>query len=83
MVDTITQMSPRTASTIAPKPKPIVRNSGLSLNPTTPASQEILEVWIDSRGEVKTRWVPPRPVPADEGWFEEVWKEYREGRVID
>ena len=51
--------------------------------PGAPVDGEILEVWMDGEGEVRTRWVPVRPVPTDEGWFEEVWREYREGRVIE
>jgi len=50
--------------------------------PGAQVDQEVLEVWIDAQGGVNTRWVPTRPVPTDEGWFEEVWREYREGRVI-
>lgn len=51
--------------------------------PGAPVDGEILEVWIDAEDEVRTRWVSVRPVPTDEGWFEEVWREYREGRVIE
>ncbi|MGD2122546.1 MAG: FAD-binding protein, partial [Gemmatimonadota bacterium] len=44
--------------------------------------QEILEVWLEGPAEVATCWVPVRPLPAGEGWFEEVWREFREGRVL-
>ncbi len=50
--------------------------------PGASVDREVLEVWIEAEDEVKTRWVPVRPVPHDEGWFEEVWRDYREGRVI-
>ncbi|MGD2215385.1 MAG: FAD-binding protein [Gemmatimonadales bacterium] len=50
--------------------------------PGASVDREVLEVWVDAQYEVKTRWVPVRPVPRDEGWFEQVWRDYREGRVI-
>jgi hypothetical protein len=50
--------------------------------PDLAVDREILEVWLDEEGEVRDRWVPVRPVPTDEGWFEEVWEEYREGRAV-
>jgi succinate dehydrogenase/fumarate reductase flavoprotein subunit len=43
---------------------------------------EILESWIGENGDVEHRWVPVRPIPEEDGWFENVWKEYREGRVV-
>jgi succinate dehydrogenase/fumarate reductase flavoprotein subunit len=51
-------------------------------DPDAPVDREILEVWLDGEGEVRERWVPVRPVPSDPGWFEEIWKEHREGRII-
>jgi len=45
-------------------------------------SREIQEVWVEEAEKVSTRWVPVRPVPSEEGWFEEIWKEYRGGRII-
>jgi succinate dehydrogenase/fumarate reductase flavoprotein subunit len=50
--------------------------------PDASVDREVLEVWIDAQHEVKSRWVAVRPVPRDEGWFEQVWRDYREGRVI-
>ncbi|MBU0518701.1 FAD-binding protein, partial [bacterium] len=43
----------------------------------------ILEIWLENLTEVKTRWVKPRPVPKEDGWFEEVWKNYREDKIIE
>jgi succinate dehydrogenase/fumarate reductase flavoprotein subunit len=51
--------------------------------PGASIDREVLEVWMDAQGEVESRWVPVRPVPSDEGWFEQVWRDYREGRVIE
>ena len=43
---------------------------------------EILESQVVSQGDVQHRWVPIRPIPADDGWFERVWRAYREGKVV-
>jgi succinate dehydrogenase/fumarate reductase flavoprotein subunit len=51
--------------------------------PGVAAEEEILEVWVEGGGEVQSTWVSPRPIPQEDGWFEEVWKDFREGRVID
>jgi hypothetical protein len=50
--------------------------------PETGAEREILEVWVDPDDEVGHRWVSVRPVPVEDGWFEEVWREYRAGRIV-
>lgn len=51
--------------------------------PENPAlRQEILEVWVDSQGEIHTRAVPVRPIPESEFWFENTWEEFRSGRVF-
>ncbi len=50
--------------------------------PGLPVDREILEVWLDAEDRVNVRWVPVRPLPQDEGWFEQVWREYRDGNVI-
>lgn len=50
--------------------------------PGAPVDREVLEVWIDPDGGLGKRWVPVREVPSDEGWFEDLWREYREGRVF-
>jgi hypothetical protein len=43
----------------------------------------ILEVTLESEGRVRKNWVPIRPIPADDGWFENVWKAHRNGSVFD
>ncbi len=47
-----------------------------------PGDGEILESWMGETGEIRHRWVPVRPIPEEGGWFEEVWREYREDRVV-
>lgn len=45
-------------------------------------SRKILEVWVNEAGGVEKRWVDVRPIPAVEGWFENVWRDYRHDRVV-
>jgi len=42
----------------------------------------ILEVRLDGNGRVRKSWVPVRPVPRPGGWFETVWNEFREDRIV-
>ncbi len=42
----------------------------------------VLEVRVDARGRFLKNWVPVRPVPRPEGWFETVWEDFREGRTV-
>ncbi len=46
------------------------------------AAGNILEVRLDGSGRVRKSWVPVRPVPRPEGWFETVWNDFREDRII-
>ena len=50
--------------------------------PGAAVDDKILELWMDTEDDVKTRWVPVRPLPQEEGWFEQVWRDYRDGNVI-
>jgi len=44
--------------------------------------EEILETrWNGER--LEWRWVPRRPIPEDDFWFENVWAEYRVGRAFE
>ncbi len=46
-----------------------------------PHRERICEAaWTGSR--VTLRWVPRRPLPEDDGWFENVWADYREDRIV-
>jgi hypothetical protein len=44
--------------------------------------QKILEISLDEKGTVNRKWAEIRPIPRTEGWFENVWKEYREDRIV-
>ncbi|MDD8025966.1 MAG: FAD-binding protein [Acidobacteriota bacterium] len=46
------------------------------------APAEILEIGLAADGGVVRRWVPARPVPEADPWFETVWADFREGRII-
>jgi succinate dehydrogenase/fumarate reductase flavoprotein subunit len=45
-------------------------------------SSHVLEVRLDARGRLVKRWVPARPVPRPDGWFESVWADFREDRIV-
>ncbi|MBN2491076.1 MAG: FAD-binding protein [Planctomycetes bacterium] len=51
-------------------------------SPDAFVDRKILEVRLLGAGEVEKRWTDPRPVPEEDGWFEAVWSDYRNDRVI-
>jgi hypothetical protein len=54
-----------------------------SLNPRGAfVDQKILEIALDENGRVLKRWVEVRPIPGVDAWFENVWRDYREDRVV-
>jgi len=50
--------------------------------PDDPTEKAILEVRLDPRGRVHKKWVPVRPVPSADGWFETVWDDFRNDRIV-
>ena len=42
----------------------------------------ILEVRLDAADRVRRKWVPVRPVPAADGWFETTWDDFRKDRIV-
>ncbi len=46
------------------------------------SARKILEVALDASGEVICVWVDVRPIPEGGGWFEQVWADFRSGKVI-
>jgi hypothetical protein len=34
-------------------------------------------------GSMRFEWEPVRPIPRDEGWFETIWRDFREDRIIE
>ncbi len=47
-----------------------------------PLKDQICEARLQPDGQVAFTWTPRRPVPEEEGWFENVWADYRADRVI-
>lgn len=54
-----------------------------SLNPSGSfVDQKILEVSLDENGKAVKKWVEVRPIPNVDAWFENVWRDYREDRIV-
>jgi len=59
-------------------------------HPADFVSQNILEIELaaDQQADVaaeqhvQKRWVPIRPIPKPDGWFENVWNEYRHDQIV-
>jgi len=45
-------------------------------------SRKILEISMDEKMNVRKRWADIRPIPADEAWFENVWDDFRNDRIV-
>jgi len=67
---------------------------GVSLHPALGAAwhmqpederyrEQVLETEADASGVVTSRWVPRRPIPPTEAWFETAWAAWREERIYD
>jgi len=41
---------------------------------------KVLETWMED-GKVRNKWVPRRPMPDSNAWFENAWADYREGKI--
>ncbi len=63
------------------------RGSGAMLDeagkpiPENPVYRGFVENIRYDGGSVHVGWVPCRPIPRPEGWFETVWEEYRNGSI--
>jgi succinate dehydrogenase/fumarate reductase flavoprotein subunit len=66
------------------KPHPLLGDRwAFSLtSPSDFVSRNILEVCLDKIGQVRKRWLPVRPVPPAEGWFETVWNDFMKDAII-
>ena len=51
-------------------------------NPDSFVSRKILEIRLDEELRPIKQWVDIRPVPAGEGWFENVWDDFRTDKII-
>ncbi len=51
-------------------------------DPDSDTTRKILEVSFETPAAVKTKWVDIRPIPDSDGWFEQVWADFRAGDVF-
>lgn len=52
--------------------------------PEEPAFRErVLETVVGPHGRVYHEWVPRRPIPATDAWFETAWAGFRSGKIYD
>jgi hypothetical protein len=49
--------------------------------PENPAFREKVLETVYAEGRVKNCWVKRRPIPQEDLWFENVWADYREGKI--
>jgi succinate dehydrogenase/fumarate reductase flavoprotein subunit len=46
-------------------------------------TSKVIETWIDKEGNAHSEFVPVRPVPKSEDWFETVWARFKKGEVFE
>ena len=44
---------------------------------------KVLESELNGPGKVKSAWQPVNELPVTDGWFENVWADYREKRIYE
>jgi succinate dehydrogenase/fumarate reductase flavoprotein subunit len=45
-------------------------------------NRNICQVSLDETGKPGVEWVPVRPLPVEDTWFENVWNAYRQDKII-
>ncbi len=45
-------------------------------------SRNILELRLDREGRILKEWVPVRPIPEEDTWFENVWNQYLKDEIV-
>lgn len=50
--------------------------------PDSFVSRKILEIRLDEEMRPIKQWVDIRPIPAGEGWFENVWDDFRKDKIV-
>ena len=45
-------------------------------------SRHICEISLAPEGSLRKSWVEIRPIPEEESWFENVWNDFIDGRII-
>ena len=44
--------------------------------------KKILEISLEEDSRIRKKWVDIRPIPRQDLWFENIWKEFREDNVV-
>jgi len=44
--------------------------------------QKILQICLDEKAKAQKQWVDIRPIPQEETWFENIWNEFRQNKII-
>jgi succinate dehydrogenase/fumarate reductase flavoprotein subunit len=44
--------------------------------------KNILEIFLDDDFRIQKNWVPARPIPREDNWFENVWNDYLKDNII-
>ena len=66
----------------APRGQPTARGSLLPHRPENLAMrQEVIEVQRGPSGAFTATPVPVRPLPDDDSWYENTWRDWRDGAV--
>ena len=56
----------------------------MELAPENPAFREqVLETIAQRDGRATSRWVPRRPMPDSDAWFETAWAAFRQGTIYN
>ena len=58
----------------------VLDDAGVIVAENTDFRKQVLETRFTD-GEFQHRWVPCRPIPETDGWFENVWADYRTKNV--
>lgn len=45
--------------------------------------QKVLETVVGANGKVENKWVACRPLPHTDPWFENIWADYRDGKIYE
>jgi len=44
--------------------------------------QNILEIQLGDDGRIQSCWIDVRPIPEEDHWFENIWNDFRNDRII-
>lgn len=45
-------------------------------------NNRICETYLDSDGKVKSEFLDVKPIPNESFWFENVWNDYRQDKIV-